>query len=54
MFPLTYQNIDKYQQKEFFLVKIKHENHHNKSFCGGGFVTQLIYISLSSILRGSW
>ena len=42
-FPLTYQNIDKYQRKGQVLVaNLKHENYHIKSFCGVGIVTQLI------------
>ena len=44
-FPLTYQNIDKYKQKDKELVsKVKRTNYHTKYFCGGVIATQLICI----------
>ena len=43
-FPLTYQNIDKYQHKDKNMVgKLKLAKYHTKYFCGGGNTFIIIY-----------
>ena len=50
-FPLTYQNIDKYQQKDKYPVaKLKLENYHNKYFCGGVITTNLICLGVKMVM----
>ena len=50
-FSLTYQNIDKYQQKDKDPVaKQKMENYQNKYFCGGVITTQLICLGVKMVI----